>query len=70
MPQGTWVYSRPNKYEPGRGHVAVYNWDRRRSVEADLGREKGDRHHLPERPGGCFAQMVPVPFFPESRKVI
>ena len=25
-------------------------------------REKGDRHHLPERPGGCFAQMVPVPF--------
>ena len=24
---------------------------------------KGDRHHLPERPGGCFAQMVPVPFF-------
>jgi leader peptidase (prepilin peptidase) / N-methyltransferase len=25
--------------------------------------EKGDRHHLPERPTGCFAQMVPVPFF-------
>ena len=25
--------------------------------------EKGDRHHLPERPGGCCAQMVPVPFF-------
>ncbi len=23
---------------------------------------KGDRHHLPERPGGCFAQMVPVTF--------
>jgi serine/threonine protein kinase len=28
--------------------------------------EKGDRHHLPERPGGCCAQMVPVPFFPET----
>ena len=27
---------------------------------------KRDRHHWPERPAGCFAQMVPVPF---SRKV-
>src|SRR5580704_9312841 len=25
--------------------------------------EKGVRHHLPERPEGCFAQMVPDPFF-------
>ncbi len=24
--------------------------------------EKGDRHLLPERPSGCFAQKVPVPF--------
>jgi hypothetical protein len=30
----------------------------------DLGREKGDRSNLPERPGGCFAQIGPVPFFP------
>jgi hypothetical protein len=37
-PQGTWIYVRPNKYEPGRGHVAVYNWDRQKTVEADLGR--------------------------------
>jgi len=28
------------------------------------GREKGDRHLLPERPEGCFAQKVPVTFFP------
>ena len=27
------------------------------------GREKGDSPHLPERPGGCFAQMGTVPFF-------
>ena len=27
-------------------------------------RGKGDWLHLPERPGGCAAQMVPVPFFP------
>ena len=39
--------------------------------------EKGDGHHLPERPEGghqraasVVAQMVPVTFFPESRKVI
>jgi len=25
--------------------------------------EKGDRYILPERPEGCFAQNVPVPFF-------
>ena len=25
---------------------------------------KGDRHLLPERPFGCFAQKVPVPFSP------
>ena len=25
-------------------------------------RGKGDRHLLPERPSGCFAQKVPVPF--------
>ena len=28
-----------------------------------LRREKGDRHPMPERPGGCCAQMVPVPLF-------
>ena len=27
-------------------------------------RGKGDRHLLPERPFGCFAQKVPVPVFP------
>jgi NADH:ubiquinone oxidoreductase subunit E/NAD-dependent dihydropyrimidine dehydrogenase PreA subunit len=27
------------------------------------GPEKGDRHLLPERPEGCLAQKVPVPFF-------
>ena len=30
-------------------------------------KEKGDSPHLPERPGGCFAQMGAVPFFPASR---
>jgi hypothetical protein len=26
--------------------------------------EKGGRYNLPERPAGCFAQIVPVPFVP------
>jgi len=30
------------------------------------GTEKGDSPHLPERPGGCFAQMGTVPFFSAS----
>ena len=30
------------------------------------GKEKGDSPHLPERPGGCFAQMGTVPFFLEG----
>ena len=30
--------------------------------------EKGGRSHLPERPGGCFAQMSPAPFFSTSRE--
>ena len=30
----------------------------------NFGRGKGDRHLLPERPFGCFAQKVPVPFSP------
>jgi putative protease len=29
--------------------------------------EKGDRHLLPERPSGCFAQKVPVPLFPNGK---
>jgi hypothetical protein len=31
--------------------------------QESCGRKKGDRHLLLERPFGCFAQKVPVPFF-------
>jgi hypothetical protein len=30
------VVVRPNRYEPGRAHVIVYNWQRRRLVTVDL----------------------------------
>ncbi len=32
--------------------------------------EKGDRSNLPERPGGCFAQIGPVPFFAEIAELL
>jgi len=30
------VFVRPNKYEPGRGHVVVYNWERKDAVAVDV----------------------------------
>jgi hypothetical protein len=35
-PSGAVVVVRPNPYEAGRGHVAVYNWDGASSVPVDL----------------------------------
>ena len=35
-PAGTWVYVRPNRYEPGRAHIAVYNWAQQEQVGVDL----------------------------------
>lgn len=35
-PSGTVVRVRPNQYERGRAHIAVFNWDKRADVELDL----------------------------------
>jgi len=35
-PTGSQVFVRPNLYEPGRAHVAVYNWEMNSSVAVDL----------------------------------
>jgi len=35
-PGGTRVFVRPNREQPGRAHVVVYNWDGADSVEVDL----------------------------------
>ncbi len=32
----TKIFVRPNFYEPGRGHIIVYNWSRADSVQVDL----------------------------------
>ena len=34
------------------------------------GTDKGDRSNLPERPGGCFAQIGPVPFFGAANVIV
>ena len=48
-PGGVVVLLRPNFYEVGRTHVAVFNWDRQESVELDLsatGLEQRDRFEI------------------------
>jgi hypothetical protein len=35
-PTGVHVFFRPNKYEDGRAHIIVYNWDQKQSVSVDL----------------------------------
>ena len=40
---------------------ALYKIDKDLGIR-NYGQKKGDWLHLPERPVGCFAQMVPVPF--------
>jgi hypothetical protein len=49
-PSGTLVFVRPNEYEPGRGHVTVYNWDGQSSVSVDVSAmlSPGDRYEVRE----------------------
>ncbi len=35
-PTGVWVAVRPNRYEPGRANISIYNWDQRSSVAVDI----------------------------------
>lgn len=35
-PTGAWTFVRPNKYEPGRAHIVVYNWSMADNVRVDL----------------------------------
>lgn len=48
QPSGAHVFVRPNEYEPGRAHVAVFNWDRAETVDIDVRGvlEIGDEYRL------------------------
>jgi hypothetical protein len=35
-PAGVWSFVNPNAYEPGRGNIVIYNWDKKSSVEVDV----------------------------------
>lgn len=35
-PSGVWTFVRPNEYQPGRGMVIIYNWDRHDTVDVDV----------------------------------
>jgi hypothetical protein len=47
-PTGTSVFVRPNKYEEGRAHIIVYNWDRLPEVEVDVSKalKDGDSYQV------------------------
>ena len=47
-PAGLFVLKRVNKYDPGRLHVAVYNWDHQETVTLDLAGilRKGDTYRV------------------------
>jgi hypothetical protein len=35
-PTGVWPFVRPNKYEPGRANILIYNWDMAATVSVDI----------------------------------
>jgi hypothetical protein len=48
-PAGVKTFVRPNKYEPGRAHVVIYNWDLRDEVVVDIsgiGLKSEDRYEV------------------------
>jgi len=47
-PPGTRVILRPNRYDPRRAHLALFNWDRQPAVAVDLSSwlKRGQRYRL------------------------
>jgi hypothetical protein len=77
-PRESWSVVRPNRYEPGRGHVILYNWDRAASVELDLSGvfSKGSDYQLLDvqnvhgepLASGCYEGMPVTVNLPETPK--
>ena len=48
-PTGIWQFVRPNRYEPGRANIVIYDWDLTSSVTVDLsnsGIKVGDQYQI------------------------
>jgi len=72
-PKGAWIMVQPNKYEPGRAHDCINNWDLKDTVEVDLsnsGLKPGDAFEVrdaqnffskPVAAGSYYGKPVSVP---------
>ena len=47
-PTGVWVYVRPNKYEPKRANITIFNWDVAPAVSVDMSGvlKPGDKYDI------------------------
>ena len=48
MPPGQQVFVRPNRYDPNRANIAIYNWAQSPTVKVDLSKvlKPGDKFHI------------------------
>ena len=73
QPKTTEVYVRHNMYEPGRGHVVVYNWEHTKTVSVDLsdvGLKPGDRFEIRDAQNYHAAPVVTDTYWPFRRVTI
>jgi hypothetical protein len=59
-PTGTWVFLRPNKYEPERANLIVYNWDRHDQISVDLSKVLSKGTNFEVRDAQNFYRTDPV----------
>lgn len=71
-PTGTWIYVRPNKYEPKRANITIFNWNQSESVNVDLStilsvgdsyviRDAQNFYGLPVAAGTYSGTAIPIP---------
>jgi len=63
-PHGTHVFVRPNKFEPGRANIVVFNWDKAETVEVDPAQAKSnDEPRELLRPGTKYRIVSATNFY-------
>jgi hypothetical protein len=72
-PKRTEVFVRRNVYEPGRAHVAVYNWEHSPSVSVDLGNaglKPGDAYEIRDAQNYFAGPIATGTYWPWHRAVV